>query len=273
VVFIPLVLAFVPESVHWLARKQPAGALERINAILKRMGHATVSALPVITAEIRKRSAKDLFAPALIATTILVAIAYFFHVTTFYFVLKWVPKIVVNMGFHPSNAAKVLVWANVGGATGGAVLGLLTLRYNVKALTIGAMVISTVMVMIFGRTPPDLAKLSMMCAFAGFFTNGAIVGMYAIFAQVFPTHVRAGGTGFGIGVGRGGSVLAPIIAGFLFKAGQPLPTVAMVMALGSLCAAVVVSFLKIRPDDAKSDMVDEEQHAPASSLPGASPAS
>jgi len=37
-----------------------------------------------------------------------------------------------------------------------------------------------------------------------------------LIAQAFPTHVRASGTGFAIGVGRGGSVLAPIIAGFLF---------------------------------------------------------
>ena len=43
-------------------------------------------------------------------------------------------------------------------------------------------------------------------------TNAGIVGLYAIIAQVFPTHVRAFGTGFTIGVGRGGSVLAPIDA-------------------------------------------------------------
>ena len=270
VVFIPLVWAFVPESVHWLTRKQPKGALEKINKILKRMGHATVSALPTISAEVRKRSASDLFAPALIATTILVAIAYFFHVTTFYFVLKWTPKIVVNMGFAPSSAAGVLVWANVGGALGGAVLGLLTLRFNVKALTIGAMLMSTVMVAIFGRTPPDLQKLALMCACAGFFTNGAIVGMYAIFAQAFPTHVRAGGTGFGIGVGRGGSVLAPIIAGFLFNSGQPVSTVAMFMSVGSLCAAIVVSFLKLRPDDTQAETAGEGGDASSAPLRGAS---
>ena len=39
-VLIPVVYFVVPESVHWLARKQPAGALERINAALRRMGHA-----------------------------------------------------------------------------------------------------------------------------------------------------------------------------------------------------------------------------------------
>ena len=35
----------------------------------------------------------------MIATTIVVTLAYFFHITTFYFILKWIPKIVVDMGF------------------------------------------------------------------------------------------------------------------------------------------------------------------------------
>ena len=51
--------------------------------------------------------------------------AYFFHITTFYFIVKWVPTIVVGMGFAPSSAGYVLSWLNVGGATGGTVLGLL----------------------------------------------------------------------------------------------------------------------------------------------------
>ncbi len=35
---IPLVWLLVPESVHWLTRKQPAGALTRINHSMKRIG-------------------------------------------------------------------------------------------------------------------------------------------------------------------------------------------------------------------------------------------
>src|SRR5690606_2875370 len=129
-VFIPLVLAFVPESVHWLARKQPARALDRINRTLARMGRAAVGALPPASADERRRSVMDIFAPGLLRTTVIVAAAYFFHIMTFYFVLKWVPKIVVDMGFAASSAAGVLVWANVGGALGGAVLGVLTQRFN-----------------------------------------------------------------------------------------------------------------------------------------------
>jgi benzoate transport len=266
-VFVPLVLAFVPESVHWLTRKQPQGALEKINRALTRMGHATIAALPSIAADVRKRSVADLFAPGLIAITLLVAAAYFFHIMTFYFILKWVPKIVVDMGFAQSSAANVLVWANVGGALGGAALGLLTQKFGVKALTIGAMLLSTVMVVLFGRTPADLQRLSLICACAGFFTNGAIVGMYAIFAQAFPTHVRASGTGFAIGVGRGGSVLAPSLAGFLFVGGAGLPAVAATMAMGSLLAAGVLAMLKLKPDLPQGEAESDVTHPQLGSVP------
>lgn len=267
-VFIPLVFVFVPESVHWLTQKQPQGALEKINIALRRMGHGAIAALPAISTEARKRSIADIFAPGLVATTMIVALAYFFHIMTFYFVLKWVPKIVVDMGFAASSAAGVLVWANVGGACGGAVLGLLGMRFGMKPLTIGVMLLSAVMVAVLGRTPPDLERLSLICACAGFCTNAAIVGMYALFAQAFPTHVRAFGTGFAIGVGRGGSVLAPIVAGFLFKAGYGLPMVATTMSFGALIAAGVLSMLKLQPD-----RTDVDWASTRTELPGASAAS
>jgi MFS family permease len=247
-VFIPVVYFVLPESVHWLARKQPEGALTKINRTLQRMGHAAAVALPTISPEARKLATRDLFSPGLVATTVLVTSAYFFHITTFYFILKWVPKIVTDLGFAPAMASSVLIWANVGGATGGAVLGLLTLRFNVKLLTITVMILSTVMVTVFGSSAADLGRLSLICAVAGFCTNAGIVGMYAIFAQAFPTHARASGTGFAIGVGRGGSVLAPILAGFLFTAGFGLPSVAFAMALGSLLAAGALMLLKLKPE-------------------------
>jgi MFS family permease len=256
-VFIPLVFFFMPESVHWLARKQPQGALQKINATLKRFGHATVAALPTMSADARKRSIGDVFQGGLLAITVLVTVAYFFHITTFYFIVKWVPKIVVDLGFAPSAAGGVLSWLNVGGATGGTVVGLLATRFSVKRITLTVMLLSTVMVTIFGRTAPDLTRLTLICMAAGFFTNGAITGMYAIFAKAFPTHVRAFGTGFAVGVGRGGSVLAPIIAGFLFAADLPLARVAMIMALGSLVAAGVLSLLKLKPEQTDSEVAEE----------------
>src|SRR5262252_6464422 len=244
-ILIPLVFFFVPESVHWLTQKQIPGALDQINGTLRRLGHEAVLSLPELPAAARKQSVADIFKPGLLNITVLVTLAYFFHIVTFYFILKWVPKIVADFGFPASSAAGILVWTNVGGAIGGAIVGILTLRFGIKGLTIGSLIFSTVAVAWFGRTPHHLTLLSTVCAFGGFFTNGAIVGLYALFAKAFPTYVRATGTGFAIGMGRGGSVLAPIIAGFLFEGGYTLPTVALTMALGSTMAAAVLLFLKL----------------------------
>lgn len=242
-VFIPLIWFFLPESIEFLAQKRPAGALERINATLKRMGHETVSDMPAIKESTRKIGVGRLFGRDLARTTILLTFAYFAHIMTFYFYLKWIPKIVVDMGFAPSLAGSVLVWANVGGATGAIVLGLLSQRFGMRGLVVGAMLLGGAMVTLFGSGQTALLQLSIIACIAGFFTNAAIVGLYAIFAHAFPTEVRAGGTGFVIGVGRGGAALGPIIAGFLFQSGHGLQVVAIVMAMGSIFAAAALIFL------------------------------
>ncbi|NWG53083.1 MAG: MFS transporter [Hydrogenophilaceae bacterium] len=246
-VFIPLVWFLLPESVEYLARRQPRGALERINRTLRRMGHETVETLAPIEQGTKKSAGMaSLFAADLRVRTLVLTLAYFAHIMTFYFIIKWIPKIVVDMGYHPSEAAGVLVWANVGGASGAILLGLLSTRINVRWLVIGALAVGFALVAYFGQGQADLRELALVAACAGFFTNAAIVGFYALMALAFPTDVRAGGTGFVIGVGRGGAALGPIVAGYLFVAGAGLDLVAMVMASGSVVAAISLVALRLR---------------------------
>jgi MFS family permease len=108
-----------------------------------------------------------------------------------------------------------------------------------------AMLVGSVLVMVFGAGQANLTQLSAIAGIAGFFTNAAIVGLYALFAQSFPTEVRAGGTGFVIGLGRGGAALGPIIAGFLFEAGIGLQVVAILMAMGSIIGAIALFALPL----------------------------
>lgn len=238
--FIPLVLWGAPESIGFHMARRKAGALEAINRTLARMRHPQVEALPEPEARTVKLPIAALFSPALVQITLLLTLAYFAHIMTFYFILKWVPKIVVDMGFAPSAAAGVLVWANVGGATGSVLLGLLTARARVRALTVVAMFLSAIMVTVFGRGQADLGELALIAGLTGFFTNAGVVGLYALMAQSFPTEVRATATGFVIGVGRGGSALAPAVAGFLFAAGYGLQTVAIMMAAGSVVGLIAL---------------------------------
>lgn len=240
---LPLAWVLLPESVGFLTSRRGAGDLDRVNRLLARMGHPTVTALPPAPPKAVKPSLAQLFAPGMARATLLLTFAYSAHIMTFYFILKWIPKIVVDMGYAPSLAGGVLVWANVGGLSGAVLLSLLTTRINLRPLVIGALILSAGFVTLFGQVQDGLGTLALLAAVAGFCTNAGVVGFYALLAQAFPTALRAGGTGFAIGVGRGGAVLGPIIAGLLFAQGLGLGLVAVVMALGSLLAAAALAGL------------------------------
>jgi len=248
-IMIPIVFFLMPESVHWLVRKRPANMLERVNDTMRKLGHKALDLIPDYPEEANRKTFVDIFSPAMIKTTLLVTMAYFLHIVTFYFILKWVPKLVVDMGFSPSSAGGVLTWASVGGAIGCLTFGFLTRKFDLRKLTLFMFVCSWLSTCLFGQTTANLTVLSALVAFAGYFINAGIVGMYSIVAQVFPTHVRASGTGFTIGVGRGGSVLSPIIAGFLLQGGMELPTVSIIMGTGSILAAVALYQLVFGAND------------------------
>lgn len=243
---LPLVPLLAPEPVGSLLHRRPINTLAKVNKSLRALGHREISELPPVDPEAPRAHIAELFRPGLATVTILLTAAYFLHVLTFYFILKWVPKIVVDMGFSPASAGGVLVWANVGGLLGGLLFSALALRYTLRGLLVGTMLASVVMINVFGQGQADLQGLSLAAAAGGFCANAGMVGLYALVATSFPTSVRGGGTGFVIGVGRGGAALSPVLAGFLFQSGMELSSVAMIMAGGSLLGALALLMLPKR---------------------------
>jgi predicted MFS family arabinose efflux permease len=208
------------------------------------MGHPAIDARPLLTAGPVKAPLVDVFKKQYLALTLLLVFAYFAHITSFYYILKWVAPIISQMGFSPSNIADVLFWVSVGGATGGALLGVLALRMNLIWLTSSVLVLGMIAISIFGMGQEDLTQLKLIAGICGFFTNAGIVGLYTLLALAYPTHLRATGTGVVIGAGRGGAALAPILAGYLFGNGFTLQTVSIVMGCGSLLGAFALLFVK-----------------------------
>lgn len=244
--FIPLVLWGAPESISFHLHRRGADALDAVNGTLRRFGHPPVDQLPPPEPTSARAPFATLFTPAFATVTAALTIAYLAHIMTFYFILKWIPKIVVDMGFAPASAAGVLVWASLGGASGSLLLGLLTQRLPLLTLTMAAMIGSVLLVIVFGQGQGDLATLSLIAGMAGFATNAGVVGLYALVARAFPTSLRATATGFVIGIGRGGSALAPALAGVLFAAGYGLSTVAILMAGGSAIAVIALFAARAR---------------------------
>ena len=267
---IPLVMLLVPETPAFFAARRPAGAVEKINKSLATFRQPAIEALPAQAPKADRPKITDILAkPALRKVTLLLAFGYMFHTVTFYYILKWSPQIVADFGYSAPQAASVLTWANIGGATGGFLFGFLMTKWDIKWPTIAMLLAGTVAVAAFGIAKDGLWGWRMATFIAGFFTNAAIVGFYASFARGFPAHARATGTGVVLGVGRLGAAGSPILAGLLFAGlgKDHLVTVSVIMAAGSIVAALLLFILPLR--DADRDQIAEAGGQPGPSLRGA----
>lgn len=238
---------YLPESVAFLVAKPSPQRLQQLNKILQKMGRETLASLPKAKRENEITSpAPALLSATLRRVTVALSLAYFAHIMTHYFFLKWVPKIVVDLGNDASSAGGVLVWANVGGLLSSLLMGIASHRFAIGKLTQMVLLSCAVTIAVFGSVVGSLLALTLIAAVAGFFTQAAVVGLYALIAEHFPTAVRASGTGWVIGIGRGGAALGPIVAGMLFSWGFSLQWVALLMAAGSLLAFAAIALI-LRP--------------------------
>lgn len=250
-VLIPVIAWLVPETAAYHATKRN---LNGVNHTLRAFGKEPIGTLPVETEGAAKPRLTDILSnPKLRPITLLLAIGYTFHSVTFYYILKFAVQIVADYppGYPPSEAATVLTWANVGGFMGSLSFGFVMAKLGIRWPTAFMLLIGSVAVASFGMGRETLSAWQWATIITGFFTNAAISGFYAAFARGFPTHARATGTGFALGVGRLGAAGSPLLAGALFSwlGNDQLLTVSAIMASGSVFALILFLMLPEKDGD------------------------
>ncbi|WOH38519.1 MFS transporter [Thalassotalea fonticola] len=247
--FIPLVYLLVPETVSFLERKRPAGALELIQKIMRRLGHSVPETLKSQEQQkIEPVGAKNLFKGGLAVTTGILLFAYFGNIGTYYYFVKWLPTIVSDLGHSASEATKVLGVISLGGVVGSIGMGIIARFLPIRVLMVTCLIFAAIGVGLFPYFTDTLASMKQIGFFTGTFIFAAISGFFGLFSSSFPSSLLGSGSGLVLGIGRGGAVLGPMIPGFLFAAGIPLTNVALMMAAGSFLAGITVMFLHQQKD-------------------------
>jgi benzoate transport len=221
-IMIPAVWRLLPESLDFLLTNQPPGALQQVNRMLQRMRLAEIDSLPVAAAAsigTRTGYAELASNAPLRSRTILLCLAFFVMMLSFYFVVSWTPKILVDSGMSAQQGISGGVILNIGGVIGSLLLGYMSSRLSLPRLIQVYVALTMVLMVVFSQMTGQIGVMVIVAVLLGFFLFGSMVGLYALAPHLYPTQSRAAGISLAIGLGRMGGVAAPVLAGFLFEAG------------------------------------------------------
>lgn len=221
--YAPIVLAAVltlalPESVRFLALRRDQS--QRIRNIMARLapGHT-------LSPETRFRLAeehhgglavKHLFTGGRAVITMLLWVSFVASLMGHYFLTSWLPTVLAGARVPLAHAVLAAAVFQLGGGVGNLVVcGFLDKR-GITAVAV-AFAIATPLTMLIAPASTSTILLMTVVFFCGLFVLGGQVGLNAISGIIYPTYIRSSGAGWAFGVGRIGSILGPVLGGYLLN--------------------------------------------------------
>jgi AAHS family 4-hydroxybenzoate transporter-like MFS transporter len=176
--------------------------------------------------------------------TILMWTVYFMNLLNLYFLSSWLPTVATPLvkaaGVAASYALLVGATLQTGGVLGAFVFGWFINRFGfVKVLTT-CFTVACVSIALIGQPGLSLWLLFLVVFLAGLGIVGSQSGLNALAASLYPTDLRSTGIGSGLGVGRMGSIVGPLLAAQLISAHWTTRSLFLAAAVPALISALVM---------------------------------
>ena len=180
IIALPLALALIPESPIWAGRQSVGEGLRRANKILAKFGLPSAEETEAGGMTGGSASLAALFRGPLARVTILLTLAYVGHMTCYYFILKWMPKLVVDFGYEAQIGADMLIVAMLAGSFAGPVFGFVASRITLPLASIIVLLGAALAVNVFAQVGTDRLALIGASALVGvFFNSGGVAFLRA----------------------------------------------------------------------------------------------
>ncbi len=248
---VPLVIAvlmvfWLPESLQflvlrgknlhtvgkWLTRLAPDAPVdERTRYVVQEEQRAGV---PVV----------HLFREGRALATILLWIVNFMNLLNLYFLSNWLPTVVRDAGYATSTAVLVGTTLQVGGTLGTFWLAWLIARLGFTPVLTTCFAVASASIALIGQPGLSLALLVVIVFVAGSCVVGGQPTVNALSGSYYPTYLRSTGIGWGLGIGRAGAIVGPVLGGEFMRRHWSTDDIFMAAAVPALISAVVMFSLR-----------------------------
>jgi AAHS family 4-hydroxybenzoate transporter-like MFS transporter len=254
---VPIVIGILgifglPESIKFMAlRERNRAKMEQLIATLRPGFKVPPNAQFVIEDEKNYPgfNPKNLFRDGLAAITPLLWLLFALNLMGYFFLASWTPTLLVTAAhLPPATGALAGAALQVGGTVG----ALTMCRWIDKKRFFAIAILFVLAVPVVGSVGwfGITSQTSLMIAafFAGFLVLGIQSGINVSGALIYPTSLRANGSGWELGIGRVGSIVGPML-GAIFV-GLPVQQLYMWAAIPFALGAVIC-FIVYRLNEAR----------------------
>jgi MFS transporter, AAHS family, 4-hydroxybenzoate transporter len=241
----PIVIALaaligMPESIKYMAlHKNQRRNLQKLIADIRPDFEVAANAHFVVEDERQFPGFNPiyLFRDGLAFITPLLWLLFALNLMGYFFLASWTPTLLAAAQLPPTTAALAGATLQVGGTVGALTLCRWLGRHRFFAVTV-LLVIAVPVVASIGYAGVTSRWAVMAAAFfAGFCVLGIQSGINVAGALIYPTSLRANGSGWALGIGRLGSIVGPLL-GALFV-GLPVQQLYLWSALPFVLGAII----------------------------------
>jgi len=236
-----LAIVVMPESARYLAAK--VGGEERLGSIMRRIAPELSAGQRYAAADqsVAKVPLRELFTNGRAPDTVLLWIPYFMNLVVIYFIVSWLPAVLISAGHAVQTGITALSLYSLGGVVGCLIQGPLMNRFGARRVLLIDIFSYAVLAALLARWSGDFMVMATICFLIGVTVNAAQAGFNAIAAEIYPTHMRATGVGCAVGAGRVGSICGPLLGGVLLTGGRDAAHIFLAGLVPAACAAAAVA--------------------------------
>ncbi|MCT1555623.1 MFS transporter [Corynebacterium sanguinis] len=162
-----------------------------------------------------------IWGPTLRGRTLSFWIVWFCVSLAYYGAFIWIPSLLVAQGFTLVKSFTFTLIITIAQLPGYAAAAWLIEVWGRRKTLAGFLAGSAVSAVLYGLASAEWQIIAAGCMLS-FFNLGAWGALYAIGPELYPTAVRATGTGAGAAFGRIGSIIAPLIVPLLLDLSGPI---------------------------------------------------
>ncbi|HWR44997.1 MFS transporter [Sporomusa sp.] len=236
----------VPESIRYLIDKgRQAEAVEIVAKIEQSAGiQQTAQLSATMNSEVQnpagqKLAFKELWTAQFAKRTIILWIIWFGIVYSYYGIFTWLPSLMVKQGHTVIKTFEYVLIMTLAQLPGYFSAAYLIDRIGRRATLAMYLAMSAVSAYFFGQG--GSAEIVLLWgSLMSFFNLGAWGVVYTYTPELYPTRIRAFGSGWAAAVGRFGGILAPTVVGYMITGPQGFAQVFTMFTGVMLVVAIAV---------------------------------